>query len=48
MQSKMCDAVFLKFYGFRIILGLEKGKQEGDGLSQRVRKKYFKLYFRVK
>lgn len=32
MQCKVCDAIFLKVYGFRSISGLEKGKQEGDGL----------------
>lgn len=48
MQSKVCDAIFLKCYGFKIISGLQKGKQEGDGLFQRVKQKCLKWYFRVK
>jgi len=48
LQSKVCDAIFLKVCGFRSISGLEKGKQEGDGLFESIRQKYFKRYFRVR
>lgn len=38
MQSKVCDAIFLRFYDFRIISGLEKVSRREMGFSQELDK----------